>query len=372
MGCCKESINFLKKIGTIEKVNFFDSLKLIGENGEVLRIKSSLLPSPLHLLHSILHTNYLSSSEKANLFGVMLKMAFKIPAKDASALEYLQKLSCSKSLEKLLIEPMLVSALNEELEQASAKYARMVLLRSLLGSRTGYQLGVPQIPLSKLIELPAVKYLSSKNCEVRTKTKVKSINIGQNGIVSLYLADGKEFKYDYYVAAISPLALNALGINHSNLFGKLRWRPIVSAHLIAEGICPDFDHACVLGEPFQWVFNKSADFALNSTYIQAVASGADSIVNLQKNELAGLAKKAVKKACPASADINFRAIICKEKRATFSTSRNIDALRPQANTQISNLFLAGDWIQTQWPSTIESAVRSGMNAAEMIIQKTAN
>ncbi|HZA23609.1 MAG TPA: FAD-dependent oxidoreductase, partial [Dehalococcoidia bacterium] len=35
-----------------------------------------------------------------------------------------------------------------------------------------------------------------------------------------------------------------------------------------------------------------------------------------------------------------------------------------------NLFLAGEWTQTGWPSTMESAVRSGYNAAAAISSAT--
>ena len=41
--------------------------------------------------------------------------------------------------------------------------------------------------------------------------------------------------------------------------------------------------------------------------------------------------------------------------------------RPNTKTEIKNLFLAGDWVNTCLPSTIESAVKSGRIAAEVIV-----
>ena len=375
MGCCNESVRFLTKIGSIELVEFLDKLNVIGESGETLEIATSLLPAPLHLLPSIIRTDYLSTRDKLNLSRVMLWLLLTVPAKESSAAQYLKMLSCPESLIKRLIEPILVSALNEDLDQASAKYARMVLLKSLLGSRNGYKLGIPRVPLSKLIEEPAIRYLSRENCRVRTGAKVEKINIAQGRVQSLSLDNGERFSSDYYVSAVNPWSLSAMGFDVKSS-GELKWRPIISVHIFSDSDFPDFDHACILGEPFQWVFNKSRDFGLGSTYIQAVASGADSIVNLSKDELVELAMNAVRRASPEARAIlqpnNCKTVICKEKRATFSTSCGSDASRPSTITSLSNLFLAGDWTRTNWPSTIESAVRSGRAAAQAVIEAANN
>jgi hypothetical protein len=58
--------------------------------------------------------------------------------------------------------------------------------------------------------------------------------------------------------------------------------------------------------------------------------------------------------------------IVRERRATFAATPEQDALRPGANTRFSNLLLAGDWINTGLPATIESAIRSGRRAADLV------
>ena len=59
--------------------------------------------------------------------------------------------------------------------------------------------------------------------------------------------------------------------------------------------------------------------------------------------------------------------VLKEKRATFVPTNKNNYLRPSSKTEIVNLFLAGDWTDTGLPSTIESAVKSGRIAAELIL-----
>ena len=58
--------------------------------------------------------------------------------------------------------------------------------------------------------------------------------------------------------------------------------------------------------------------------------------------------------------------IIKEKHATFIPSSEILNNRPDTETEVKNLFLAGDWVNTGLPSTIESAVKSAREAAELV------
>ncbi len=57
----------------------------------------------------------------------------------------------------------------------------------------------------------------------------------------------------------------------------------------------------------------------------------------------------------------------KEVAATFSPAPGSDRWRPDPESPVPNLFLAGDWTNTGWPSTMEGAVRSGYRAAEAVL-----
>src|SRR5262249_50231468 len=62
-----------------------------------------------------------------------------------------------------------------------------------------------------------------------------------------------------------------------------------------------------------------------------------------------------------------KATVVKEVAATFSPRPGIDQWRPPQKTHVANLYLAGDWTRTGWPSTMEGAVRSGYLAAESVL-----
>jgi zeta-carotene desaturase len=59
--------------------------------------------------------------------------------------------------------------------------------------------------------------------------------------------------------------------------------------------------------------------------------------------------------------------VLKEARATFSVTPGLDRFRPDQMMGSPGLYLAGDWTATEWPSTMEGAVRSGRLAAGALV-----
>ncbi|TAJ21428.1 MAG: hypothetical protein EPO60_03790, partial [Rugosibacter sp.] len=58
-----------------------------------------------------------------------------------------------------------------------------------------------------------------------------------------------------------------------------------------------------------------------------------------------------------------------EKRATFACTPNLR--RPATQTALPGLCLAGDYVASDYPATIEGAVRSGVSAARSILDSAA-
>jgi uncharacterized protein with NAD-binding domain and iron-sulfur cluster len=84
--------------------------------------------------------------------------------------------------------------------------------------------------------------------------------------------------------------------------------------------------------------------------------------------LVELALRAAGKASPVvKRSALRRAVVYRAQRATFSTGTRQS--RPASETHLANLFLAGDWTDTRWPATIESAVRSGRAAAKVVLDR---
>ena len=122
----------------------------------------------------------------------------------------------------------------------------------------------------------------------------------------------------------------------------------------------------------QWVFNKSKLWGGSGAgqYVDISLSGAHNFVDLPSSEIIQLFTKEMFALFPATRGAEVvRSLVVKQRDATFDALPGVGALRPTQATPLRNLFLAGDWTQTGWPATMESAVRSGQLAARAVIRQ---
>jgi predicted NAD/FAD-dependent oxidoreductase len=139
--------------------------------------------------------------------------------------------------------------------------------------------------------------------------------------------------------------------------------PIVTVNLWLDRPVTDEPFVGLPGRAMQWVFDKHALFGGESSHLSLVSSAAGAIVGRDNQAIVDLALDELRGALPAARDaVVRRAVVVREKRATFSVAPG-QPRRPATRTAVPGLFLAGDWIDTGLPATIESAVVSGHRAA---------
>ena len=98
-------------------------------------------------------------------------------------------------------------------------------------------------------------------------------------------------------------------------------------------------------------------------------SASKSLVEMQRQEIIDLAVRELAEFFPLVEQAKLmKAAVVKEVRATYSIRPQLDAIRPSPLSPWPSVFLAGDWIATGWPATMEGAVRSGYMAAEAVSQ----
>jgi uncharacterized protein with NAD-binding domain and iron-sulfur cluster len=126
----------------------------------------------------------------------------------------------------------------------------------------------------------------------------------------------------------------------------------------------------------QWIFNKTALYAVangagrpKEQYLQLVISASYDLLQKPRQEIIDLCLAEVRRALPAAREATLlKAVVIKEAAATFSPQPGVDRWRPKQQTSVRGMFLAGDWTDTGWPSTMEGAVRSGYLAAEAVLR----
>ena len=144
--------------------------------------------------------------------------------------------------------------------------------------------------------------------------------------------------------------------------------PIVTVNLWYDRRVMEEPFVGLPGRDMQWVFDKRLAFGESASHLSLVSSGATRLTRMGRDELTALAAREVAEALPGvSGATLLRATVVREKQATFSLAAG-QPPRPGTRTPVGGLFLAGDWIDTGLPGTIESAVVSGHRAADAVTE----
>ena len=156
--------------------------------------------------------------------------------------------------------------------------------------------------------------------------------------------------------------------------GRLQWSPILNLHLHYDRPVMSEPFCAFVDSPLQWVFNRSGITGRapgpGGQMITISVSAAWEFIDLPREELATRFTAEMAEAFPDARDAQVLNIsVVKQREATFRCLPGASRLRPGPATPISNFFLAGEWTNTGWPSTMEGAVRSGYAAARAVIER---
>jgi hypothetical protein len=161
---------------------------------------------------------------------------------------------------------------------------------------------------------------------------------------------------DAVVLAVPPYGASPLV---PGLQAPTAFRAIVNAHFRADppaGMPPLMG---VLNATTEWLF------ALPGRLSVTISAG-ERLLDTPREQLAQTLWREVSALSGVAGELP-RWQIVRERRATFAATPAENAKRPPARTAWSNLALAGDWTATGLPATIESAIRSGERAADLLM-----
>ncbi|MYD74531.1 MAG: hypothetical protein F4Y11_10055 [Chloroflexi bacterium] len=147
--------------------------------------------------------------------------------------------------------------------------------------------------------------------------------------------------------------------------------PIVNVHMQWDRQVMGRDFVGVLDSDAQFIFQRSQihGWPTPPHWISVSLSGAHDLVDLPQAEIVARVERAVRRALRRTAGATLLATrVVKESEATFRPKPGMNAHRVRPKTPIGNLVLAGAWTATGWPATMESAVRSGRAAAQVLLE----
>ncbi len=378
LGAYCETLKLLEIIGVREKEAFLriplniQQLNIVQRDGNKTAfnlITPSWLPAPLNQLVGFITCAGLSWRERMAVIQFMLRLKksrYQL-AVDMPLSDFCQQNQQSKKVVDLLWEPLCLAALNTPIKIASSKIFLNVL-KDTFKSKHNSDFLLPKLDLSRLFSQPILRYVSARQGSVRLNQRVKSISPNQNG----YTVHTKEAQFDasHVIVALSPLRLSKVIADLPKLAhiaeqtDSYDYQPIYTIYLqYARDATLPKPMLGLTGGVSQWVFDRGV-LCGQSGLMAVIISAQGKHQQYTQDTLALRVAQELRDAFPHLAKPLWHKVIA-EKRATFSC--NVNLPRPAHVTPYQGLYLAGDYTYADYPATIEGAVRSGINAANYII-----
>ena len=257
-----------------------------------------------------------------------------------------------------LLEPVLLAVLNTAPAGGAARLVANVLRETIGRGGRAMRPRIADPTLAAAFIDPALAWLEAQGSPVMLGRRLQAIGFPAGECSTLDWGQGPE-RIDpdtAVILAVPPWVATSLV---PGLEAPTKYRAIVNAHFACtppEGVPPMLG---LIGGTAEWLFAFP-------DRISVTVSAADRLVDRDREALARAFWADIEAAYGLQAGMP-RWQIVKEKRATFAATPEQDEKRPAAATRWRNLFLAGDWIQTGLPATIEGALRSGEMAARLVV-----
>ena len=381
-GCYHETFTLLRRIGAEANVRVQPALEVpyIDPEGKRSVLRCPEIPSPLHLLAGVLRWDAIGLADRLRVLGVappLLRARTQLSRGEVdrtpgTVAAWLDRHHQRGRLREWLWEPLAVAALNQAPEEAAAA-PFVTVLGHMFGPDPRFaSIALPLKPLNEMYAEPSVRYIEEHGGAVRLNALAR-IRIGAGGVEAVEVR-GETFPAACVIAAVPWFALGTLLTGDTAVMQPIVERaqamdakPIVTVNLWYDRAVMEEAFVGLPGRQMHWVFDKRFAFGESASHLSLVASGADSLVGLDRDALVSLAAREVAAAIPGARTATLvRGTVIREKRATFSLAPGQPA-RPGVTTPVRGLFLAGDWIDTGLPGTIESAALAGHLAAHSII-----
>ena len=382
LGCCTNLIDLCRQGGLSERLHWYSRYNFLepaAESGGAPRVSTlepGPLPTPLQNTGSFLTMPMLRMRDKVKLARGMMQFLRGAPQEDTDSFAaWLERTGQTERAVRHFWDPVVLAALNDSLDRCSTRYAAKVFYEALLKNREGGRIGFPMQPLTEFFA-PLLQVAEVKGAAIAWRTSVVSLR-REGGEWHVASADGREFRASHVILALpfeqvrtvvesfatdEPARAELLGC-----MSQFHHAPITGVHLWFDRAVTDLHHAALLDTRIQWFFNKTlirGGTGDAPQYLELAISGSFAELKESREIILQRSIAELQRFLPRMRTANIvKTGVLKEARATFSVLPGLDAFRPAQQTSSPGLFVAGDWTRTDWPSTMEGAVRSGRLAA---------
>jgi len=383
-GCCTNLQGFYRRIGVADQIHWSSEMTMIEPGGRRSLLGPSKvgpfkLPAPLHGLPKLMAAKAFTFADKLALGRAFYRLMRPVRSDSTENLgAWLRRNGQTKGALDRFWRLVIASALNADIDSIALSYAAKVIRELFMNSAHAGSMGMSRVPLSELYA-GVTPFLSERGGRVLLNTHAEGAAwdeetsqwtlVTRNGeLISEFLVLALPFEAMAKLLPQMPPADGAEALG-SQLERHEHW-PICSVHLWFDREITTLDHAVLLDREIHWMYNKSRlQPGRKGHYLELVVSASRAFASLTREQAIAQAVSELAEFFPEAASAKLEnAALVKEMRATFGVPPGIDASRPTSVSPWTNCFLAGDWTATGWPSTMESAARSGHLAAEAVCE----
>ncbi|MDX3638921.1 hydroxysqualene dehydroxylase HpnE [Streptomyces sp. MB09-02B] len=377
--CCTAYRWFLDRVDAAALAPLQDRLDVPvldaeGRPGRRLgRLRRDALPVPLHLGRSLATYTHLSLAERAKVGRAALALKaldLADPALDERDFGgWLAAHGQSARAVEALWDLVGVATLNAVAGDASLALAAMVFKTGLLSEPGAADIGWAHVPLGELHDRRALKALDSAGVRTVLRARATSVSRTENGSWRVEVP-GETLDADAVVLAVPQRETHDLlpggALDDPGRLLEIGTAPILNVHVVYDRKVLGRPFFAALGSPVQWVFDRTEASGLrHGQYLALSQSAARSEIDAPVSVLRERYLPELERLLPGARGAGVQDFfVTRERTATFAPTPGVGRLRPGARTKAPGLYLAGAWTATGWPATMESAVRSGIAAAD--------
>lgn len=386
-GCHTATWSLLEFLGTAEHIRRQPScaLKFLLTDGRRVRLSPGLLPAPFHIVKLLLGFRGLPWKDRWRLLNFLERMwehDIPLPSdlENRTAAKWLADIGQSSTACDNVWAPLSRFLLGDGLERVSASMFAGTLHRHYLAHPGQATVSAPSSPIQQLLLDPAYRHMTHAGVRLRLGTTIAQLRFNRERVTGVQLQDGSPLTADWYVVALPYDRLQALLperiVTHYATFehlGHLRSVPGLVLHLRVNASIRSPRVILLVDRAFHWMIVRPAPSPGDGGTLVALMCVGNHERLAQSDE--DILLHARRDLTLADASLGNAALnewgIVRHPQAFLSMEPGSRPYRPLQQTPFENLLLAGDWTETGWPSTIESAVLSGNRCAELIATSAA-
>ena len=364
MGCYVETLKFIKLIKAEDNLIFQKKLSInfIKPHFQIFQLKSYAIFYPLNLILGLLSYNAVKFSERIKILSLLIKIPFYSVKKlqNLSVNDWLIKENQNEDIRKAFWEIIAIGALNCNIKDASAIYFVHILKKIFLSGDSAARIILPAYGLTETFCNHAEKFIEDNGGSISFSENIISLKSYNDNITELVSSKRNISDFDYVISSVPILELGKFYTEILKLKEIFKFSSIISVHIWLSDNKLENTFYALIDSNVHWIFN-------HGSHLTAVISNANELIDMTSEMIFSIVINEIESYTPLKKETVIHYKVIKEKKATYIPSNSIKDKRPVSKTHIKNFYLAGDWIDTGLPSTIESAVLSGRMAADEII-----